>query len=29
VKLEKKRGLPIEVEYVDKSGQSKTMTLPI
>ena len=29
VKLGKKRGLPIVVEHVDKSGQSKTMPLPI
>ncbi len=29
VKLGKKRGLPIVVEYVDKPGRSKTMELPI
>jgi hypothetical protein len=29
VKLEKKKGLPIALEYVDKSGRSKTMALPI
>ncbi len=29
VKLGKKKGLAIVVEYVDKSGQSKTMALPI
>jgi hypothetical protein len=29
VKLGEKKGLPIVVEYVDKSGRSKTMALPI
>jgi hypothetical protein len=29
VELGKKRGLPIVVEYVDKSGRSKTIALPI
>lgn len=28
-KLGKKKGLPIAVEYVDKSSRSKTMALPI
>ena len=29
VRLGKKKGLPVVVEYVDKSGRSKTMALPI
>jgi hypothetical protein len=29
VRLGKKKGLPVVVEYVDRSGRSKTMALPI